>query len=333
MSNRINRSGRRRDPQKNYDGTGALLIAMACIGIPLQLFLMLGVLAGVEGSPLIGLGLSIGIPATVGALLGFLNQRFRNVTLFLLATAMVLLALGSLIFADIIGVFCAALYALGAVPMAAFFAMFVRRMRKYDGPKPYSEEKIKNVFKLILIVPIVLHLGEVAIGPSRDIESLAVSANFPVAIDRVWNQRILETNHQPRGQNWVSDQGPHPKQASGHATLVGDIKTIYYSKGFLKLQVESVEPNRLLRLKVLEQNNLENRALAIQSITLRCQPIGKNETKATLSMEYIPLMTPRWYWRPLEEFFGSLIMEETFHAWGQSLRTNENKPAEEKSKP
>ena len=83
--------------------------------------------------------------------------------------------------------------------------------------------------------------------------------------------------------------------------------------------MERVKEERELCLRVLEQHELESKALRLHSIRITARALDTETTAVALAYEFTPLMTPRWYWRPLEHFYGGLAVEHLFELWLEAL--------------
>ena len=97
---------------------------------------------------------------------------------------------------------------------------------------------------------------------------------------------------------------PRPLYSVGRAAAVGDLRTCVYDKGRLTKRITQVEPNRLLAFRVVEQG-FERHAMTLYGGGFAFEPAdegGAPRTRVTLTTTYRSHLSPRWCWRPFEEF-------------------------------
>jgi hypothetical protein len=308
------------DPEPEYwtGGIGCL----ACLGLP-ALFLVcmtLPHLYGASGSgdpaAWIGWGISIGMPFGLGFLTGCLAPSPRWVAITALALLWSLLLYALLYFVDIAGVFCLVVYATGGMPIGLFGAWigFSLRQRLLRRKRARSAAAL-----LAFLLPYGLHAAEQALGLARERETRGAERVLRAPLARAWSQSLLEVRDERSNTGWFRVNAPRAREASGRASQVGDEKLIRYSKGHLRVRVEHVEEGRELYLRVLEQHELESKALRLHSIRITARALDEETTAVALEYEFTPLMTPRWYWRPLERFYGGLAIEHFFDLWQEAL--------------
>ena len=97
---------------------------------------------------------------------------------------------------------------------------------------------------------------------------------------------------------------PKPLYKQGSINKVGDVSKCVYDKGYLVKEVTDVQLNEkhaFLEFDVIEQVNIEDRAVELKTGSFNIKKKNQIMTNVKLKTTYKPLMTPRWIWRPFEK--------------------------------
>lgn len=294
---------------------GILLVALLVSPLWL-LFLGTGLDSGVS------VAMTFGVPLLTGFGLGWAWPSLRLLPL----NALVAVSCGMVSFLVMLtgfdGPCCAVVYAAAALLPAWFGAYFghlegSRRARRGAG-RGAGRGMPPGVLVPWLLLPGAIQLAERALRADPAEETLVASRVLDAPAAEAFACRILDPVDTSAPSGWFRLRVARPVAAQGHASAVGDVKTCrlwHGTIGTLTLRVASLAPEREVVLDVLAQENLENRALALRRVTLRCEPATSAQTLATLEARFVPKMFPRWYWRPFEALVGGLTLHATLDAW------------------
>ncbi|MBK9388362.1 MAG: hypothetical protein IPN34_26375 [Planctomycetes bacterium] len=269
-----------------------------------------------DGTIWIGWALTLGVPFGLGFLTGCVAPSSRWVVITALAVLWSSVFFALLFTMHIAGAFCLFVYATGGLPTGIFGAWIAFSLRRYLRRR---ERARAGAMLLAFLLPYGLHAAEQTLGPARERETRRHECMLRAPLERAWSQSLLAERDERPDAGWFLVNAPRAREASGRASQVGDEKLIRYSKGHLRVRVEHVEEGRELLLRVLEQHELESKALRLHSIRITARALDKETTAVALAYEFTPLMTPRWYWRPLEHFYGGLAVEHLFELWQEAL--------------
>lgn len=285
----------------------------------LVLFLFVTIAAVLAFVPLMathstGFTATLAIPITIGAICGALVPN----GLWLLLVVGVMGGVGALVIAlwigHIAGLFCGLVFAAVGISPAMLAGLCVlswRRARRRTEP-PSTRSLL-----LLIALPYVSFGIESLVPFEPRMETLEVSRTIAAPVARVWGQSLGFGDRQPSA--WQRVDAPLPESSSGRATRIGDRKRIEFGKGHILARVVEVKPGRRLVAEVLEQT-IEVKALRLRRVVVTCEPAAAERTdaevtKASLAIEFEPLMRPRWYLRLFEPFFGGIAMEAVMDAW------------------
>jgi hypothetical protein len=285
---------------------------LACMTLP-HLY---GGGAGVDPAAWIGWGLTLGVPFGLGFLTGCLAPSRRWIAITALAVLWSIALYALLFLLHIAGVFCLVVYASGGLPTGLLGAWVGFALRRFLLRRKRARS---TAALLAFLLPFGVHAAEHALGPARERETRSHERVLRAPLGRAWSQSLLEVRDERPDTGWFHVNAPRAREASGRASQVGDEKLIRYSKGHLRVRVERVEEGRELYLRVLEQHELESKALVLHAIRITARALDAETTAVALEYEFTPLMTPRWYWRPLERFYGGLAIEHFFDLWQEAL--------------
>lgn len=291
---------------------GGVLLAVGAIG-------MIGAPLLISGAEVAG-AITLGVPLAIGIAAGLLARDSRGVLAIGAIAAGIGIVVATLLGAGLAGTFCALVYAVIAFPpalLAAFATLTCRRWRRRRSlSRPSSRG---NALLLIgaFTLPLAWHAAERLWPTSHPPETLTATRLVDASLPSVWESSLAFPEAGARTAEAIS--APLPFAASGRATRVGDEKTIVFAKGVVRVRVAAIEPGHRLVAEVVEQS-IERKALRLHAVTVTCDPVAPDRTRATLRIEFEPLMSPRWYWRPYERFFGGITFDALLDAWQETAK-------------
>jgi hypothetical protein len=308
----------REDPPREPHSPAALatvlgLILLGMLAAPLWL-LYLGSGAG-SG---VSIAMSIGVPLLVGFGLGWALHSWHLIPL----NTIVAVSCGTVSFLVMLtgfdGPCCAVVYAAAAL-LPAWFGAYVGHLAGEQRAKRGAGSGMPpSVLVPWLLLPGAIEVAERALRAAPAEETLTVSRLLDAPAAEAFACRILDPSDTTPPSGWFRLRVARPVAAEGRASALDDVKVCklwHGTTGTLALRVASVVQGRELALDVVAQDNVEDRALAMRRVTLRCEPAGAAQTLATLEVRFEPKMFPRWYWRPFESFVGGITLDATLAAW------------------
>lgn len=255
-----------------------------------------------------GWGLFIGVPFTVGTLIGY-GGRFNGwmgillgpVCLVVVVALLVLL----LMFGGFAGLFCGAILLVFLIPIGiggVFFGIFTARaLAAVLKQTSFSQREYLPVLLMFLAMPGLLHLMQVAFAPPLGPETVQTSRVLAMDADSAWRAQLFYEEVQgPRP--WLHRIGlPMPERIDGDIKQDGDRAAYYYASGGLIVKRATVvEPGRLLEFEIEQQRGFEDQSLRFIRGCYTFEPAGSERTRVTLASEYQPMLRPRLLWRPIE---------------------------------
>jgi hypothetical protein len=142
-------------------------------------------------------------------------------------------------------------------------------------------------------------------NPNR-IEVVGTRLLFDAAPDTVWRKMLTYEEVPGRPPFLLRSLLPVPLRTEGDKTRVGADIHCFYSGGDLMKTVTAVEPPCFFEFEVTRQNiGVESRVRAIRG-SYRILPCGSG-TEVILTTAYSSRQRPRFFWRPIEEFFVHMM--------------------------
>lgn len=168
-----------------------------------------------------------------------------------------------------------------------------------------SKLTVLSLLLLTLVFPTALDQVEEGLGLRENlpVETVLTVRNVPSHIGQAWDhlQFYEDTGSE---STWLFMLGfPKPIRTEGIIENVGDITKCVYDKGYLVKRTTRVEKRNkkwLLEFDVIEQVNIEDKAIELMDGSFELNDLEGVATRLKLKTRYRPLMTPRWMWKPLE---------------------------------
>ncbi|MEX0652814.1 MAG: hypothetical protein WD534_02190 [Phycisphaeraceae bacterium] len=247
----------------------------------------------------LGWGLVLGVPFAMGGLLGY-AVKARWVVLGGLSL-MVLAGLGmGLLALDLVGVYCGLILAgMFVVPglMGVLLGWGLRTCLKFTR---YSQRWYLPMWAMLLL-PGLVHVAEQMAGLEPSHEVVVTRRVLAVGPAQAWESLLFYEDVEHAPSVLLRLGLPRPLQTQGQVQGVGDVKVCIYDKGHLSKRITVHEVGRRLAFDVTQQVGIEDNSVRLVRGSFDFEPAGAGRTQVTLSTEYQPLLTPRWYWRPLEQ--------------------------------
>lgn len=268
----------------------------------------------------LGWGLFIGVPAMLGALMGYFPVKDQRPRAPRIATqgavglaAVVLIVM--MMLGGLVGLFCAILL-LGAFLPFAFMGYFsgfmlAKVLAAILVNSKFEQRDYLPMLQLLLLIalPGAFHLAQVAFAPPIGPVTVSTTQVLPMGVDDAWDAQMFYEDV-PGPRPYLHRIGlPRPIETQGVVRNVGDQHISTYTKDArIVKQATTVVPGETLAFDLVEQTNFEDRALRFQQGRFDFEPIGRNATRVTLTSTYQPLMRPRLLWQPIER-----AMSRTLH--------------------
>ena len=266
-----------------------------------------------ESAP-VAVAITVVVPATIGVMAGAFARSASMLLMIGMVCAGITVVVAGMLSSSLAGVFCGTIYAVVAfMPglCAGLIVLGLRRRRAW-----HRRLDRRWLGPLLVVVPLAVHAVERAWPAVHAPEHILEVREFAAPVERVFGQS-LAFGASPASP-WEAIQAPLPRNASGRASAVGDVKSMVFDKGVITVHVSAVEPGRRLVAEVIEQT-IERRALLLSTVTVTCEPIGPERTRVMLRLDFVPCMGPRWYWRPFERWFGGIAFDALFDAWEREV--------------
>ncbi len=139
--------------------------------------------------------------------------------------------------------------------------------------------------------------------PNPSIDAVTTRAKFGAPPDEVWQTMMFYEEVPHRPPLLLRMFLPTPMKTQGNAKAVGATVECSYSRGSLRKRITALEPPRLVRFEVIEQNlGVEHCVTTVEgSYEIRSNGSG---SEVALTTRYRGHLRPRWLWRPLERLLA-----------------------------
>jgi hypothetical protein len=290
------------------------------LGLALSLLGGLALLAGASQWGSFGWGFVLGIPVTVGFVLGYNAGPGRALKVFFTIFLVIGLIAGALTM-QMAGLLCGTIAACIMIVPTALGILLGGLARHRTGRRAAIATSL-----LLLAACGTLVYGEALLEEGRAEEEIITARILEMAPLRAWEVLTFYEEVDLEPPLFARIGLPHPLRTEGPMTRVGDVTRCIYSTGFLKKRITSFEPGRELAFEVIEQKGVEDRSVELLRGSFRFEPLADGRTRVILSTVYRPLLAARPAWRPFERRLAQVLhehvldgMEHEHHRRGVAL--------------
>lgn len=264
-----------------------------------------------------GWGLFVGVPAMLGALMGFSPNQANRASAPKLATRgavgiTAILLVGMLMLGGLAGLFCGILL-LGIFLPIAFMGFFsglflAKVLAKILKHTEFNQREYLPVLLLLIAMPGLFQLAQATLAPPLKPVTVSTSQVLPMSTQDAWNAQMFYEDV-PGPRPYFHRIGlPRPLETQGTIVNVGDQHVSIYTKNArIVKQATAVVPGETLAFDLVEQQNFEDRALRFLHGRFDFDAIDNNHTRVTLTSTYQPLMRPRLLWQPIEHAMAGTL--------------------------
>ncbi len=248
---------------------------------------------------LVGYGLSffVFLPFTIGYILG--RSTIKKVSLYGLIISLGIFFI-LLIAGGLEGMVCI-LMALPLVIIAVVLGYaFKRYIDKNKGNKN-SNDIIKSS-----ILPLCLFLGfgfleKLFTKNEKEIISVTTETILPYSAHEVY-QTIKSVDTLVADKPFLMKLDlPIPEKCVLEKEEVGGLRTCYFSGGTITERITQLEKAKVLRMDVIDYKLTGRKWLGFKEAIYYFDKIGQDSCKLTRVTTYTSVLTPRFYWEPLEK--------------------------------
>ncbi|MCX5660969.1 MAG: hypothetical protein NTW19_14790 [Planctomycetota bacterium] len=246
----------------------------------------------------IGVAASVAVPVSMGVLVGYgvtgrMIARLVAVLFAVVATGLALITMHPA------GIFCGIILTGIFMVPASFGLLFGAVLRQALKRTRFSQRWHLPIL-LCLLLPLGVDQIEHRFFDPPEPEVVETHVELPFDPDRAWSAWMFYEEVRRPAPLVLRLGLPRPLGSTGKVTKVGDSRTCNYVHGRLVKQITALEPGKRVAFKVVEQTHVEDHAVQLLRGSFEFAPVGDHHTAATLRTEYVPLLTPRFCWRPIE---------------------------------
>jgi hypothetical protein len=123
---------------------------------------------------------------------------------------------------------------------------------------------------------------------------------------------------------------PQPIRSEGNKQKEGEVVRCFYNCGTISKRISKVERPRVLTFDVVEAKMRSENYTTLKDGSFEIEPLGKTQSRITLTTRYERRLRPAWIWEPIER---KVIHTLHGHVLEGMRRKAEGPKAEEKSEP
>lgn len=267
----------------------------------------------------IGFGATLGVPFAVGAVIGY-GSRLP----IALAVLAALGVIGAVVFTIIVGhpvaLICGLVFAVAALVPAIFGAITGTILRLVLKDSRFSQAEWLPILTLAFVaLPLALDQAERRFMPLPASEIISTSRILPASPRIAWDAWVFYEDVTHERPLLLKLGLPTPVSTQGSIRQVGDDRTCLYTRGRLMKRATKVEPGKELAFDVVVQEHVEDHAVKLTRGSFRFEPVDDSQTRVTLTTEYVPLLTPRFVWRPAEELCVHTLHDHVLEGMARRL--------------
>ncbi len=247
----------------------------------------------------IGYGLSffVFLPFILGYILG--TSSIKTISLIGLVVSLIIFFL-LLIIGGLDGMVCI----LMALPLV-IGAIALGALVKYFVDKKQNKNKEGNLIKSS-ILPLFIFLG-IGFGEKQltknneEIISVKTEMTFPYSPIKVYETiKSVDTLIAEKPFLMKLDL-PIPEKCILEKEEVGGLRTCYFTGGTITERITELEKGKVLRMDVIDYKLTGRKWLGFKEAIYYFDKVGQDSCKLTRITTYTSVLTPRFYWKPLEK--------------------------------
>lgn len=271
------------------------------LGLALSVAGGIAMLAGANRWESYGWAFVVGIPITIGFVLGYTAGPGRALVVFLSVFLSIALLVGAVTM-QISGVLCGVVAACIMIVPTGLGIAFGALARNRTGHRP----AIATSLALMLACGSLVY-GETLIQERRPEEEITTTRILEMDPERAWQVLAFYEDVDLEPPLYARIGLPHPLRTEGPMQRVGDVTRCVYSTGYLRKRITTFEPGRELAFDVIEQVGIEDRSVELVRGSFRFEALPDGRTEVFLTTVYRPLLAARPAWRPFERRLAHVL--------------------------
>lgn len=268
--------------------------------------------------------LFIALPIALGIALGNMKVRKYTILGMLIATAIVFIGI---YIPALSGFICIVMAAALVAPIVFLVYIVMHLTERY--------RKIKNTNKLsVLLLPLIPFL----IGaPAEHYLKKDKETIITVSTEKIYNYTPEQVYDAIKSVDTLDAEKPFlmsfdlpvPTKCILDKEEVGGIRTCYFDKGNLSNgdfgggtiveKITQLERGKVLKMDVIDYNLIGRNWLGFKEAIYYFDKVGENKCKLTRITTYTSVLTPRFYWEPMEKLGIEQEHDYVFNNLGKDL--------------
>lgn len=265
------------------------------------------------------------LPVVLGIAIGSMPVRKYSLIGAIVTTILILIAI---YIPGLSGIICIVM-ALGLIIPFIFLGYVITRL-----VKRYREIKDTNRLS-VLLLPLLPFL---IAAPTEHFLKTEKESVIPVTTEQIFNytpEQVFETIESVDTLDaekpfLMKFDLPIPTKCVLEKEEVGGIRTCYFDKGSLSNgdfgggtiteKITAIERAKLLKMDVISYNLIGRKWLGFKQAIYYFDKVGDHSCKLTRVTTYTSVLTPRFYWQPLEELAIRQEHEYVFNNLAKDLK-------------
>jgi rubredoxin len=247
-----------------------------------------------------GYALFFAVPVSFGAILGYATriQTWAYVFLGILTIASVVFALVSF---SLAGIFCG--FTLGLIFLVpTFFGLMCGIILRSILIAARWDQAwyFRWYVWLMAAMPMIGQQIESAFPRREEIAVVETGLTINATPQEAWDAIMFyeDVQHAPP---WLLNLAlPKPIRSEGRKDQPGQIVRCFYNAGTISKRISQVEPARRLSFEVVEAVMRSENYAELRDGSFLIEPVGKDQSRITLTTRYERKLRPAWVWEPIE---------------------------------
>jgi hypothetical protein len=246
------------------------------------------------------------LPVCLGLALGAMPHRKYILGGVVITTIIVLIAL---VFPGLSGLLCIVMTLPIIIPLICLGYVITHLVRRY--------KRIKETNRLsVLLLPLLPFL---VAAPTEQFLTTDKEAIIEVQTEQVYHYTPEQVYDAIKSVDTVNGKQPYlmyfdlpiPTKCVLEKEEIGGLRTCHFKagksssrdfgSGTIVEKITQLERGRVLKMDVIEYNLVGRNWLGFKEAIYYFDPVGTNSCKLTRITTYTSVLTPRFYWQPLEE--------------------------------